>query len=41
MEFKVYNAPKEITIAFHNFLIKELAKGFEKQFTGLGENTEK
>ena len=41
--------PKEIPIVFHNgsnydyyyFTIKELAEEFKKQFTGLGENTEK
>ena len=39
---------KKIHIAFHNgcnydyhFIIKELAEEFEKQFTYLGENTEK
>ena len=43
-----YNLPKEFPIAFHNgsnydyhFIIKELAKEFKKQFTCLGENTEK
>ena len=42
-----YSIPKEITIIFHNgsnydylFTIKEVAK-FERQFTCLGENTEK
>ena len=40
--------PKEILIVFRNgsnydyhFIIKELAEEFEKQFTFLGENTEK
>ena len=39
---------KKITIFFHNesnydyhFIIKELAEEFKKQFTYLGENTEK
>ena len=39
---------KKITIFFHNesnydynFIIKELAEEFKKQFTCLGENTEK
>ena len=39
---------KKITITFHNesnydyhFIIKELAEEFKKQFTSLGENTEK
>ena len=43
-----YSVPKKIPIVFHNgssydyhFIIKELAKKFEKQFTCLGENTEK
>ena len=43
-----YNISKKIPIAFHNgsnydynFLIKELAENFEKQFTCLVENTEK
>ena len=40
--------PKKIPIVFHNglnhdyhFIIKELAAEFKKQFTCLGENTEK
>ena len=40
--------PKKIPIVFYNgssydyhFIIKELAKEFKKQFTCLGENTEK
>ena len=40
--------PKKISIVFHNgsnydydFIIKELAEEFKKQFTCLGENTEK
>ena len=40
--------PKQIPIIFHNssnygyhFIIKELAKEFKKQFSRLGENTEK
>ena len=40
--------PKKNSIVFHNrsnfdnhFIIKQLAKEFEKQFTCLGENTEK
>ena len=40
--------PKKIPIVFHNvsnfnyyFIIKELAEEFKKQFTCLGENTEK
>ena len=43
-----YSAPKKIPIVFHNgsnydchFVIKELAEEFKKQFTYLGENTEK
>ena len=43
-----YSVPKRIYIVFHNgynydyhFIIKELAKEFEKQCTCLGENTEK
>ena len=43
-----YSVPKKIPIAFHNgsnydyhFIIKELAEEFKKQFTCLGENTEK
>ena len=39
---------KEIAIIFHNgsnydyhFVVKQLAKEFERQFTYLGENTEK
>ena len=40
--------PKKLSIVFHkgsnrnyHFIIKELAKEFEKKFTCLGENTEK
>ena len=40
--------PKKIPLVFHNgsnyddhFIIKELAEKFKKQFTRLGENTEK
>ena len=43
-----YRVPKKIPIVFHNgssydyhFIIKELAEEFKKQFTCLGENTEK
>ena len=43
-----YNVPKEIPIVFHNgpnydyhFIVKELPKEFEKQFTCLGKNIEK
>ena len=43
-----YSVPKKILIAFHNgsnydshFIIKELAEELKKQFTCLGENTEK
>ena len=43
-----YSAPRKIPIVFHNgsnydyhFIIKELAEEFKKQFTCLGENTEK
>ena len=43
-----YTVPKKISIVFHNgsnydyhFIIKELAEEFKKQFTCLGENTEK
>ena len=43
-----YSVPKKVPIAFHdrsnydyNFLIKELAEEFKKQFTCLRENTEK
>ena len=43
-----YSVPKNIPIVFHNgsnydchFVIKELAEEFKKQFTCLGENTEK
>ena len=39
---------KKITVVFYNgsnydynFIIKELAEEFKKQFTSLGENTEK
>ena len=42
-----FSVPKKILIAFHktnydyHFIIKELAEEFKKQFTCLGENTEK
>ena len=43
-----YSLPKNIPIVFHNgtnydyhLIIKELAVEFKKQFTCLGENTEK
>ena len=43
-----YNVPKKCSITFHNkskydyhFITKELAEELEKQFTCLGENTEK
>ena len=43
-----YSVPKKISLVFHNgwnydihFLIEELAEEFKKQFTCLGENTEK
>ena len=43
-----YSVPKNIPIVVHNgsnydyhFIIKELAEEFKKQFTCLGENTEK
>ena len=43
-----YSVPKQIPIVFRNvskydyhFIIKELAEDFKKQFTCLGENTEK
>ena len=43
-----YSVSKKISIVFHNgsnydyhFIIKELAEQFKKQFTCLGENTEK
>ena len=43
-----YSVPKKIPTVFHNgsnydyhFIIKELAEEFKKQFTCLGENTEK
>ena len=43
-----YSVPKKIAIVFHNesnydyhFIIRELVKDFEGQFTCLGENTEK
>ena len=43
-----YNVCKKIPIVFHNgsnydyhFIMKELAEKFKKQFTCLGENTEK
>ena len=43
-----YRVSKKVPVAFHNgskyddhFIIKELPEGFKKQFTCLGENTEK
>ena len=43
-----YSVPKKVPIAFyivcnynHHFIIKELVQEFKKQFTCLGENTEK
>ena len=43
-----YKIPKEIPVVFHNgstyeyhFIIKEVAKEFEREFECLGENTEK
>ena len=42
-----FSVPKKILIAFHkrnydyHFIIKELAEEFKKQFTYLGESTEK
>ena len=43
-----YSVPKQIPVVFHNgsnydyhFIIEELSEEFEKQFTCLGENTEK
>ena len=43
-----YSVPKEIAVVFHNgsncdyhFIIKGLAEEIEKQFTCLGENTDK
>ena len=46
--FLNYGVPKKIPIVFHNgsnydyhFIIKELVVEFKKQFTCLGENTEK
>ena len=43
-----YSIPKKIPLVFHNgsnydyhFIIKELAKEFKGEFTGLGENAEK
>ena len=43
-----YSVPKKIPVIFHNgsnydyhFIIKELAEELKKQFTCLGENTEK
>ena len=43
-----YSVPKKVPIVFHNgsnydyyFIIKELAKEFKKQFSCLGESTEK
>ena len=48
MKYIYYSVPKKIPVAFHNrsnheynFIIKELAEEFKKQFTCLGENTEK
>ena len=44
----IYSVPKKIPIVFHNrsnygyhLFIKELAKEFKKQFTCLGDSTEK
>ena len=44
----ICSVPKKIPIVFHNgsnydyhFIIKELAEEFERQFTSLGEDTEK
>ena len=44
----IYSAPKKIPIVFHNgsnyhyhFIIKKLAEELKKQYTYLGENTEK
>ena len=44
----IYKIPKEIPLVFHHvstydyhFIIKELAKEFEREFECLGENTEK
>ena len=46
--YLIYSVPKKVFIAFHNgfkydfhFIIKKLAEAFEKEFTCLGENTEK
>ena len=43
-----YSVPQKILVVFHNesnydyhFIIKELAEEFKKQFTCVGENTEK
>ena len=43
-----YSVPEKVSIVFHNgsnydyhFIIKELAEEFKKQFTCLGESTEK
>ena len=43
-----YSVPKRVSIAFHSgsnydyhFIVKELAETFKKQFTCLGQNTEK
>ena len=43
-----YSVPKKVPIVLHNvsnydyhFIIKELAEEFKKQFTFLGQNTEK
>ena len=43
-----YKIPKEISVVFHNgstydyhFIIKELVEEFEREFEGLGKNTEK
>ena len=46
--YLTYSVPKKVPMVFHNgsnydyhFIIKELAEEFKKQFTCLGENTEK
>ena len=43
-----YSVPEKNSIVFHNgsnydfhFIIKELSEEFKKQYTSLGENTEK
>ena len=42
-----YSIPKQIPVLFHSesnfdyhFIIKELAKDFEREFSSLGKNTE-